>query len=182
MPETDSSLGALALLYANGELDETDCATFEQRLASDQDAREALAQAVELVETLTGAGHLPTPDYRTRVRSRLLPRGPWSWLGRRRSYRGHPVAWLLAGATTAAILFLARPLAAPSVPPPPVPSEPSTAVTPEPPPPTETEAKLWGELTNVEHLASVMAEVKARRDRLPSKKPGNLDLRSSKKS
>jgi hypothetical protein len=180
MHEMEPSLEALALLYANGELDGADGAAFEQRLASDQAAREALSQAVELVRAVSGAAPALKPDYRLRVQARLLPRGVWSWLGRRRSYRGHPVIWLLAGAAAAAgVLLLVGVPTAPSAAP-----APTVTMQPEPslgetPPPTEKQAQIWGELTNTEHLAQAVAEVKGRRDRWPLKKP-ILDTRSSK--
>src|SRR5260370_4059925 len=93
---------ALALLYANGEVEGAELADFEHRLAADQSARDALCQAVELAATLSGRGpRQPNAGYRDSVRRRLLPIGPWGWVSRRRLYRGHPVFWALAGAAAA---------------------------------------------------------------------------------
>jgi hypothetical protein len=101
--EAGDNLDALALLYANGEMDAVQAADFERRLGEDQRAREALCLAVELVKTLDG---LPTPQpnpaYRSRVRQRLQPCGAGSarpTVSRR--YRGHPAAWALLGAAAA---------------------------------------------------------------------------------
>ncbi len=67
----DLGLTALAFLYANGELEEADVLAFENRLADDQRARDALCQAVQL--TRPGDGELPQPDpaYRDRVLQEL---------------------------------------------------------------------------------------------------------------
>lgn len=45
----------LAFCYAAGELSEPDAAQFETRLAADQSAREALARAVSLTQTIAAA-------------------------------------------------------------------------------------------------------------------------------
>jgi hypothetical protein len=45
----------LAFCYAAGDLDSTDAEVFEARLADDQAAREALARAVELTQTVAAA-------------------------------------------------------------------------------------------------------------------------------
>jgi hypothetical protein len=50
----DDALALQALLYASGELEEAEAAEFEERLAADQTARDALCQAVQLTETLAG--------------------------------------------------------------------------------------------------------------------------------
>jgi hypothetical protein len=52
----DVDLDWLAYQYLVGELSEHDAASFEQRLAIDQVAREALAAAVELAESVSIAG------------------------------------------------------------------------------------------------------------------------------
>jgi hypothetical protein len=181
MRELEPTLEAQALLYANGELDGADGTAFEQRLAADQTAREALAQAVELVRTVNGAVSSPNPDYRLRVQARLLPRGLWSWVGRRRFYRGHPVAWLLTGAAMAAavLLLVGVPSAPSAASAPEAKVQPTPSLTDTTPAPTEKQAQIWGDLTNTEHLAQAVAEVKGRRDRWPTKKP-LLDVRSSK--
>jgi hypothetical protein len=99
--EAGDNLDALALLYANGEMDAVQAADFERLLGEDQRAREALCLAVELVKTLDG---LPTPQpnpaYRSRVRQRLQPQGFMQKLTARR-YRAHPAVWALLGAAAA---------------------------------------------------------------------------------
>jgi hypothetical protein len=172
-PDTE----ALALLYANGELEGPELADFERRLAADQSARDALCQAVELAATLSGrVPRQPGTAYRDTVRRRLTPRGPWGWVSRRRLYRGHPAFWALAGAAAAAVLFLARPAPVP-VPADPPPADvvrtvpqPNGSATPAAP--LETEASVYTELSNFNHLASTVAEVKGRRDRWTPKRPG----------
>src|SRR5213080_840229 len=86
-----------ALLYASEGLAEADAAAFERRLAEDQAAREALAQAVPLALALRGqAVSSPNPVYRSRVRRRLLPRPP----------RVHPAVWTGLGAAAAVLVML----------------------------------------------------------------------------
>jgi anti-sigma-K factor RskA len=71
----DEALALQALLYASGELEEAEAAAFEERLAADQTARDALCQAVQLTETLAGNTEIrPDPSYRARVRRRLRQR------------------------------------------------------------------------------------------------------------
>jgi hypothetical protein len=97
------NLDALALLYANGEMDAAQAAEFERLVGEDQRAREALCQAVELARTLDGLPTpAPSPAYRARVRQRLLLQGTWARLTARR-YRGHPLVW---AALSAAAVFL----------------------------------------------------------------------------
>jgi hypothetical protein len=99
--EAGDNLDALALLYANGEMDAAQAADFERLLGEDQRAREALCLAVELAKTLDG---LPTPQpnaaYRSRVRQRLQTQGFLLKLASRR-YRGHPAVWAALGAAAA---------------------------------------------------------------------------------
>src|SRR5687768_11526353 len=68
-PEDKSELDWLAFCYAAGELDAAEAEAFEARLAEDQSAREALARAVELTQTIGAAenqsGDLVTPAVRT---------------------------------------------------------------------------------------------------------------------
>jgi hypothetical protein len=176
---------SLALLYANGELDGPALDDFERCLAADQSARDALCQAVELAATLSGrAPRQPSAAYRHSVRCRLMPGGGWGWLSRRRLYRGHPVFWAFAGAAAAAIFFVAWPARAPEAPRPPAadvvrtvapqdePSQPAT--------PLEAEASVYTELSNFNHLASTVAEVKGRRDRWVPRRPAPADARTPK--
>ena len=66
------SLALQALLDASGELDAGQATVFEERLGTDQSAREALCQAVQLTLALEGhAPSRPNPAYRERVRQRL---------------------------------------------------------------------------------------------------------------
>ena len=183
MRETDTSLPALALLYANGELEGADSAAFEARLSTDQSAREALAEAVELSQTLTGSAHALNPCYRVRVQARLLPRGLWSRLGRRRPYRGHPIVWLVAGALVASLVLLAWPLTTATV------ArrecrqtaqETSVVPTSSSPAPTVSEASIWSDLSNADHLVHAVTELKSKRERSLTKKSTGLELRSLK--
>jgi hypothetical protein len=61
----------LAFCYAAGELDPADAELFEARLADEQAAREALARAVELTQTVAAAetqcGDLATPATQTNL-------------------------------------------------------------------------------------------------------------------
>src|SRR5262245_39340169 len=99
-------LALRAYLYVSGELTEVERADFEQQLAWEQPARDALAEAVRMSATLTGS--LPRPDsaYRDRVRARLHPSW-WQRLLARRSYQGHPLFWLALGAAAALLLLTA---------------------------------------------------------------------------
>src|SRR5262245_40467052 len=101
-------LALQALLYATGELDAPEEAAFEQRLGEDQQAREALCQAVRLSSSLAGRRVTgPGPAYRQRVQSRLRRvRGAWGWLVGRHPYRGHPLVWIAVGAVAAVVLLL----------------------------------------------------------------------------
>src|SRR5260221_6300185 len=53
--EDRSALDWLAFCYAAGELQAAEAERFEARLADDQGAREALARAVELTQTVAAA-------------------------------------------------------------------------------------------------------------------------------
>jgi hypothetical protein len=53
--DINNDLDWLAFCYAAGELDAADAEQFEARLADDQAAREALARAVELTQTVAAA-------------------------------------------------------------------------------------------------------------------------------
>jgi len=97
----------LAFLYASQELDASESAAFEQRLSTDQEAREALAQAVQISVPLTMPGSAgPNPSYREKVRQRLQPSW-WRRLLAPRPHRGHPLVWGALGAALAAsVVFL----------------------------------------------------------------------------
>lgn len=125
MPEP--TLQATALRYAAGDLSPDEVAAFEARLAEDQDARDALAEAVRLSAAAIGQkSPAPHPSFRTAIRARLGLM----------TYRGRPWAWAGAGAVTVAacvlvVLAFADPAHAPeaaTASPAPAPREPSPAL------------------------------------------------------
>jgi ferric-dicitrate binding protein FerR (iron transport regulator) len=71
MPEP--TLQATALRYAAGDLTQAESAAFETRLTTDQDARDALAEAVRLSAAALGQ-ELPLPrlEYRSPARPRRV--------------------------------------------------------------------------------------------------------------
>src|SRR5262245_4327828 len=97
----DPTLQATALRFAAGDLTPAEAAAFEARLADDQDARDALAEAVRLSAAALGQDPpAPHRSFRAAIRERLL--GCWpSWLARR-AYRGHPLVWAGLGAAAVA--------------------------------------------------------------------------------
>ena len=103
MPEP--TLQATALRYAAGDLTKAESAAFETQLTTDQDARDALAEAVRLSAAALGQ-EPPRPDrtFRAAIRERLLGCCP-VWL-RRRAYRGHPLTWTALGAGAVAACTL----------------------------------------------------------------------------
>lgn len=128
-PTPAPELAMLALRYAAGDLPAKEATAFEERLADDQPARDALAEAIRLSASAVGQPPpVPSGAVRIGVRDRLFP----TWLTRlfpRRSYRGHPAAWATLGgtvaATTALLLTLGgEPTAAPPRADMPVPSHP----------------------------------------------------------
>jgi hypothetical protein len=170
-------LAWLALLYAGGELDPGEAALFEQRLAGDQQAREALAQATPLALP-PGQPLTPDPAYRQRVHRRLRrrprPAGlqcSMSWLVRRRSYPGHPVLWTSAGAAAAALLTtLTFLLGMPGTPPVAVGPRPEAAASgeneaPAGPPAQADVANAWARLHTTEHVARAHDEEMRRKSR-----------------
>jgi hypothetical protein len=106
-PPADPTLAVTALRYAAGDMTPADAEAFEARLADDQPARDALAEAVRLSAAASGLPS-PTPDplVRVAVAERLNP----TWVTRvfpRRPYRGHPAAWASLGGAVAAVMTLA---------------------------------------------------------------------------
>lgn len=99
----DPTLQGTALRYAAGDLTPDEVAAFEARLAEDQDARDALAEAVRLSAAAIGQPPLtPHPSFRAAIRDRL----------NLRAYRGHPFAWVgLGAAAVAACTIIALSLA-----------------------------------------------------------------------
>ena len=117
-------LALLALLYSSGELEGAEAVAFEARLAVDQEARDAVAQAVQL--SLTAAGERCAPDaaWREETKSRLLQRASlWQRLAGPRVYRGHPAVW--ASGRGSRVLFLSLM---------PAPPAPNSTASVEPPP------------------------------------------------
>jgi hypothetical protein len=114
MPEP--TLQAAALRYAAGDLTSAESEAFEILLRDNQDARDALAEAVRLSAAALGQ-EPPGPDrsFRAAIRERLIGYCP-AWL-RRRAYRGHPATWTALGAATvAASTIIGLSLAAPEAP------------------------------------------------------------------
>lgn len=111
---TAEELALQAHLYASGELAEPERAAFEERLAADQSAREALAEAVYMNAALRGEAARPDPSYRDRVRQRLRPSW-WQRLLARRNYRGHPLLWSAVGAAAALLIGLSVPRPEPEI-------------------------------------------------------------------
>lgn len=100
-PADPALLQSQALRYAAGAMDAPEAAAFEARLEADQNARDALSEAVRLSAAALGqAPPAPDPSFRCAIRDRLL--GWWpDWL-RRRAYRGHPMVWAGIGAAIVA--------------------------------------------------------------------------------
>jgi hypothetical protein len=111
MPESrrDSlALQGAALRYAAGDLPPAEVESFEARLAVDQRAREALAEAIRLSAAALGQ-HPPAPDCSVRALVQERLQQPTTWFGlrlARRSYRGHPAVWAVAGAGVVAAATL----------------------------------------------------------------------------
>src|SRR5262245_8485483 len=100
----DDPLSITALRYAARDLPPVETAAFEVRLAADQDAREALAEAVRLSAAALGRP-VPAPlaGIRGVIADRLTPAATAvAGLFRRRAYRGHPMTWAGLGAAAAA--------------------------------------------------------------------------------
>jgi hypothetical protein len=114
---TAPSLDTVALRYAARDLPPAEAAAFEARLAADQDAREALAEAVRLSAAALGQ-EPPAPhgSFRALIRERVRAWYP-GWLSRR-AYRGHPLVWAGVGAAAiAAVALVGLQLAATHPPP-----------------------------------------------------------------
>lgn len=92
----DPTLQATALRYAAGDLSPDEVSAFEARLAEDQSARDALAEAVRLSAAAIGqASPVPDPSFRALIRARL---GFGS--------RARPLAWASLGAAVVAACAL----------------------------------------------------------------------------
>jgi hypothetical protein len=171
MRERSSSddLALRALLYSSGELEGAEAAAFEERLAVDQAARDALAQVAQLSLLASGCSPVPSPSWREAARRRLHPHATvWQRILGRRVYRGHPVAWSILGAVAATVVFTlfapSRPTSHASVPPAPelAPVDALNADADAPPPEV---ANAWAELRSGDHLARAHDEAARRKDR-----------------
>lgn len=115
---TDPTLQTTALRYAAGDLPPVEGSAFETRLATDPDAREALAEAVRLSAAALGQTP-PAPDrsFRALIRDRVRPASSWwaGWLARR-AYRGHPATWFAVGVAAAAGVLVVGSVLAPEPP------------------------------------------------------------------
>ena len=96
-PLSTCELAQLALRYAAADLTAPDLQAFEARLCDDQEAREALAEAIRLSTAATGQSVMPDAKLGQDINEQVNP----TWLSRllpRRRYRGHPGLWATAGA------------------------------------------------------------------------------------
>jgi hypothetical protein len=111
-PQAPTPLATTAMLYVCGDMADSEAADFEALLAIDQEARDALAEAVALLTPLAN-GRVPglNPAYRDAVRQRFVvpplggrsqtapPQGgTTNWFG--------PLVWTLTGAAAASILWM----------------------------------------------------------------------------
>jgi hypothetical protein len=180
MASNDSKAGQLdvrAVLYAGGALSEAEAAAFECRLAEDQEAREALCRAADLLHGCAGEVR-PSASYRTRVHDRLRGRAnPLAWLLRRRLYSGHPAIWTGLGAAAAVLIMVLFPWGGAPSAPAGVPneagsaagSEPRPAAAPRPRDRAAEEARIWAQLPRNQHLVRAhheQAQRKARAEKL----------------
>ena len=163
-PPDPLALQATALRYAARELPPDAAAAFESRLADDQEARDALSEAVRLSAAALGQ-EPPAPDrtFRALIRERLRPPARWAgWLARR-AYRGHPLTWAgppRAPARTAAARpgrTRVRPAVAP---------DPRPVVAAQPDEAALKTAEIWAELSTPDHVGRAHDEELRRRQRL----------------
>jgi hypothetical protein len=144
----EPSLQSTALRYAANDLPPPEAEAFETRLATDQDAREALAEAVRLsAEAVGQRAPLPDPAVRAASRARLDAAGR----------RSGAALWAVAGALAAAVLvavgFGGR--AEPPAPPPPgaPAAEPLAQTDPLPHgDDSRTVAELWADMSTPDTL------------------------------
>jgi hypothetical protein len=96
-PLSPSELAHLALRYAANDLAAPDMQAFEVRLCDDQEAREALAEAIRLSAAASSTSAVPDASLKPDIIEKVHP----TWFSRllpRRRYRGHPAIWATAGA------------------------------------------------------------------------------------
>ena len=163
----DPTLQATALRFAAADLSPAESEAFEARLATDEAAQDALAEAVRLSAAAIGqAAPAPHRSFRDRVRARV------------RGYRGHPLAWSALGAVAVAVaavvgLQLTPPAHVPEIVAAPVES-PEVAVSPEPRAVVAvaddahhpTTAEIWAELSTPEHVEKAHDDEIRRRQRM----------------
>jgi len=170
----DEGLACPALRYARGELDPGAEAAFESRLGEDQQARDALAQAVsKLLEDQSQEISFLDRSYRDAVHRRLRPSStPWHWLLEPRRYRGHPIAWSMLGAA-ASFLFLVAYSGSPamrsmdmSLVKMPIQKVPELSQNPEHSATVVDAATIWAEMGTTDHLLRAHDEEILRKNRL----------------
>lgn len=100
-PAQQSELDWQAFRYVAGEMTADEAAAFEERLASDQESREALSRAVELTERLAEAAPVATAVVALPDPARPKAQSVW----RRSLLRAaQPLAWMAAGAAAALLV------------------------------------------------------------------------------
>jgi len=184
----DDRLNYDALLYAGNELDRDAAELFEERLATDQAARDALANAMQLTLLVAGRPTKPDPQYREEVRSRFSHPSWWGRFWKPRIRRGPALAWVAVGGIAASVAIACwpiQPLPSPvtepvvievverlpeptieAVVPIAVPTEQVADATPIPTPMgdmTSDAAAMWEEMSNSDHLQRVQEEELRRR-------------------
>jgi hypothetical protein len=163
-------LALRAYLYAEAELPDAEHQAFEEQLAVDQTAREALAEVVRMNTFLTEGAPRPNPAYRERVRRRLRSTW-WRRLLARRPYRGHPLFWLATGAAAALFLSLSVFRPAPEV------HIIEKVIVESPAPPDvladdglQDAAFIWADLSSPEHVVKSHAEESRRKTRVEDRR------------
>ena len=163
----DPTLQATALRFAAADLTPAESEAFEARLATDEAAQDALAEAVRLSAAAIGqAAPAPHRSFRDSVRARV------------RGSRFHPLAWAALGAVAVAVaavvgLQLSPSAHAPEVVPTRVES-PEVAVAPQPRAVVAvaddahqpTTAEIWAELSTPEHVEKAHDDEFRRRQRM----------------
>lgn len=81
MRECENQIEWTAFCYVAGELSDEDAARFEEQLAADQSAREALARAVELTQAIAAAESLPAVVELPQRSGRWTKRLSWMAVG-----------------------------------------------------------------------------------------------------
>ena len=97
--EHREELDWLAFRYLANELNESEQEAFEDRLADDQSAREAVARAVELTQTLSAARELDEIVVRSAEAPAPATKGRSAW--------SVPAAWMSVGAAACLLLVAA---------------------------------------------------------------------------